>query len=65
MTQLIDYAKPMMMAEQAMRRMHDACLLRQYKHAAEEGLNAIADLKLAVNSIIHIMEEEAKQNGVQ
>lgn len=59
--ELIDYAKPMMLAEQHQRRAHDALLLRDYATGKEELLKAIAELRLAHMSVTHM--EDAQQKG--
>jgi hypothetical protein len=62
---MIDYARPLLMAEKQLKDMHDACLDKKFKAAIEHGLAAIAETKLAVNSIYFIIEEEEARRGVQ
>jgi hypothetical protein len=53
---LIDYARPCMMAEKALKNAHDAMLDRDYDVALGESLAAIAEAKMMYNSIKHQME---------
>lgn len=62
---MIDYAKPIMDAEAALKRMYDACLEKDYDTAVKEGFAAMADTKMAVISVMHIAETEGNQNGIQ
>ena len=55
---LVDYALPTMKAENALKRLHDYMLDRQYDKAAEQALIAIAEAKLAWNAIKHQQEQE-------
>lgn len=57
---LVDYAHPTMMAERALKDMHNAMLDRKYEAAIEHGMLALVEVKLAINSIKHTMET-AKQ----
>ena len=62
---MIDYSKPLMDAEAALKRMYAACLEKDYETAVKEGFNAMADTKLAIVSIMHITDQQGDQNGVQ
>jgi len=62
---MIDYSKPLINAEAALKRMYEACLNKDYDTAVKEGFNAMADTKMAVVSVMHLAEVEGKQNGVQ
>ena len=55
---LVDYALPTMNAENALKRLHDYMLDKQYDKAAEQALIAIAEAKLAWNAIKHQQEQE-------
>lgn len=57
---LIDYAHPCMMAERALKDLHDAMLMKKYDEAIEHGLRALAEVKLTINSIKHVQEQERK-----
>lgn len=57
---LIDYAYPCMMAERAIKDLHDAMLMKEYDEAIEHGLRALAEVKLTINSIKHMQEQERK-----
>lgn len=60
---MIDYAYPTMMAEKALKDLHDAMLRRRYEEAIEAGFKAIAEAKLAINAIRHTIEEAAKNEA--
>jgi hypothetical protein len=55
---MIDYARPCMMAELALKKVHEAMLGKDYDVAIGEALNAIAETKLMINSIKHMMEQD-------
>jgi hypothetical protein len=57
--ELIDYAHPMMMAERHLKHAHNALLEGNNDEALGELLQAIAETKLAINSI-KLMEENKK-----
>ena len=46
-TELVDYAYPCMMAEKALRELHDAMLRKDYDVALEQALITMAEAKLA------------------
>jgi len=54
---VIDYAYPTMMAEASMKKLHNMMLEDNYDGAVEAGIQAIADIKLAINAIKHMKEE--------
>jgi hypothetical protein len=58
MTTLIDYAYPMMMAENAMKEAHIHMLNKEYDHAIEQMLVAISEARMTLNSIKHMKEQE-------
>ena len=53
---MIDYAYPTMMAEKALKDLHDAMLERRYDDAKAAALTCITEVKLA-RLAIEIMEE--------
>jgi len=53
---LVDYAYPCMMAEKALKELHNAMLERDYDTALERALEAMVEVKLTYNSIKHIKE---------
>lgn len=57
---LVDYARPTMMAEKALKAMHNAMLDRKFEEAIEHGMTAMVEVKLAVNAIRHTIEMESK-----
>ena len=54
---MIDYAYPMLMAENALKKAHQHMLKREYDEAIEELLKATAECKLSMNAIKHMKEE--------
>jgi len=56
MTELIDYAHPMMMAERAMKTAHDLLLKEDFNSSMDHINSAITELRIARSSILHIME---------
>ena len=61
---MIDYAHPTMMAEKALKELHNAMLMRRYEEAIEAGYKAIAETKMAINAIRHTIEGDAKNDAV-
>jgi hypothetical protein len=55
---IVDYARPCMLAENALKAAHDAMLNKQYAEAIEQGFIAIAETKLMINSIKDMQERE-------
>lgn len=49
-----------MMAEKALKDLHEAMLMKQYDEALEHALNAIVEIKLTYNAIRH-EQEQTKQ----
>lgn len=56
MSDLIDYAMPCMKAERALKKLHDAMLLKDYDAALEAGLDAIVEVKMTYNAVLHEKE---------
>ena len=57
MTELIDYAYPLMMAERALKKAHDYLLEEDYILAIDQLEKAIVEVRIARNSVIHIKEK--------
>ena len=57
LTVVVDYAYPCMMAEKALRNLHNAMLRKDYDDALEQALIAMAEAKLAYNAIRHEKEK--------
>lgn len=55
---LVDYAKPCMMAEQALKEVHLAMLRRDFHMAREHAFDVLADTKLMMNAIDFMQEQE-------
>lgn len=58
MTNIVDYALPCLMAEKALKRLHDAVLLKDYDSALEAGIDAIVEVKMTYNAVLHMKEME-------
>jgi len=55
---VIDYAYPCMMAEKALKELHQAMLNNDYDAALEHALTAMAETKLAYNAIRYTKESQ-------
>ena len=55
--ELIDYAHPAMMAEKAMKDLHEAMLLKKYDEALEFARKAQVEIKMTYNAILHEKEQ--------
>jgi hypothetical protein len=57
MSELIDYAHPMMMAEKHLKVAHDFLLSKQEEAAIEELYKAVVEVRMAIHSITHTKEQ--------
>ena len=55
---MIDYAYPMMMAENALKEAHIHMLNKEYDNAIEQMLTAVTEAKLTLNAISHMKEQD-------
>jgi hypothetical protein len=55
---MIDYAHPTMMAEKALKDLHNAMLDKKYSEAIEHGIKALVETRMALNAIKHTMETQ-------
>ena len=60
---IVDYAYPCMMAEKALRKVHDAILENKYEQALELALVAIAETRLMYQSIRHMKEKQSAREA--
>ena len=58
---IVDYARPCMLAENALKEAHDAMLNKCYAEAIEHGFIALAETKLMINSIRDMQERAAQR----
>ena len=58
MTAVIDYAYPMMAAEKSLKETHSFMLSKKYDDALEELLIAAAEVKMTINAIRHMKEQD-------
>lgn len=54
---MIDYAYPTMMAEKALKELHEAMLANKFEAAREAALRCMSECRIAYNSI-SIMEQD-------
>lgn len=59
--ELIDYAHPCLMAEKALKELHEAMLRHDYTAAMKAGLTAMVEVRMTMNAI-NDMKERA--NGL-
>lgn len=57
---IIDYAKPTILAEKALKDMHNAVLERRYDEAKELALEAVAQVRIAYHAIC-VEQENARK----
>lgn len=57
-----DYAYPTMMAEKALKEMHEAALMREYEKAIELALKAALHCREAKAALWAMSEEEKKRD---
>lgn len=55
---MIDYARPCMLAETALKNAHNAMLEKDYDEAIGEALTALAETKLMINSIREMKDRD-------
>lgn len=54
---MIDYAYPTMMAEKALKDLHEAMLNRRFEDARQAALRCMVECRIAYHSV-RVMEEE-------
>jgi len=54
---MIDYAHPCMMAEKALKELHDAMLNQDYARAMKAGMDAMVEVRMTMNAINHMKEQ--------
>lgn len=57
MSEIVDYAYPCMMAEKALKDLHEAMLLKQYDAAIEHAMKALVEVKMTLNAVRHEKEQ--------
>lgn len=57
---LIDYAHPCMMAERALKQLHEAMLMKKYDDALEYGIEAVTQVRMTL-AAIRYEQEQTKQ----
>jgi hypothetical protein len=58
MMEIVDYAKPLILAEKALKDMYNAALEGRLDTARDEGLAAITEIRLALAAINHEREQQ-------
>lgn len=56
--EIIDYAYPCMMAEKALKEVHQAMLSQDYDAAIEAAHRVLVEAKMTLNSIVLMKEKE-------
>lgn len=56
--ELMDYAKPLILAEQALKDMYNLALENRLGDAREKGLTAITEIRLALAAVNHELEQQ-------
>lgn len=56
MSEIVDYAYPCMMAEKALKELHNAMLNHDYATAMKAGLTAMVEVRMTMNAINHMKE---------
>lgn len=57
---MIDYAYPCMMAEKALKDLHNAAIEGRLEDAKEHALAAIAEVRLTYQSLVAMSERQAR-----
>ena len=55
---MIDYAHPCMMAEKALKELHNAMLNNDYAAAMKAGMDAMVEVRMTMNAINHMKDKE-------
>ena len=58
--EIIDYAKPCMDAEKALKDAHDAVLDRKFDEAMTKTMDALVSVRLMYNALRHMKEQNEK-----
>ena len=61
-TDVIDYAMPTMMAEKALRDLHNAALNREFDKASEFALEAAVQCRMANAALRQMQKEEIRRD---
>lgn len=56
--ELIDYAHPCLMAEKALKELHEAMLRGDYAAAMKAGLTAMVEVRMTMNAVNHEKEKQ-------
>ena len=57
---IIDYAHPCMMAEKALKDLHNAMLMREYGDAIESGLRALEETVRTLEAVREAIKNDAR-----
>lgn len=55
--EIVDYARPCMMAEKYLKELHEAMLDHDRDKAIENGIQAIVEIRLTISAIRHEKEK--------
>lgn len=62
---LIDYARPCMMAERALKALHDAALHKDYDAAVQHGIDTLVEVKMTIQNLRLMKEQEEQENALR
>lgn len=54
---MIDYAHPCMMAEKALKELHNAMLEQDYAKAMKAGMDAMVEVRMTMNAVNHMKDK--------
>lgn len=55
--EIVDYAHPCMMAEKALKELHEAMLMKKYDEALKHAETALVEVRLTMAAIRHEREQ--------
>lgn len=58
--EIVDYARPCMMAEKALKDLHNAMLERDYNAALEHGMKALVEVRMTLAAVRHEKEQQER-----
>jgi len=61
-TKIVDYSEPWMLARKALQKFHHAMLRKEHDAAIDEGVKAIAEIRLAIAAVRDLKERHERAN---
>lgn len=59
--EIVDYAYPCMLAERALKKLHEAMLARNYDEAMSHARTVMVEAKITYNAILHEKEKHEER----